>query len=166
MSASPEKKSPTARSGSPAARVSRSSKPARPRDKQILYRAGPNPDVLAPMIDIEVIGLDGTRWQDAALIDSGADRSAFPLHWLRRLKIRKTVDCHQRTFDGAGGRGRQWVYESGVRAVIEDREIRLAGCFVNSPVILLGREDFLCKFEVRLDQQNARYFLCPYSKGP
>jgi hypothetical protein len=114
------------------------------------------------MIDVEVVSLDGRRWRDGALIDSGADRSAFPLHWLRRLGIRKTVDCHQRKFEGAGGPATQWHYEDGIDAVIAGRRMRLAGCFVNAPVILLGREDFLCHFEVRLDQRNSRYFLRAY----
>jgi hypothetical protein len=114
------------------------------------------------MLDVEIIGLDGRRWRDGALVDSGADRSAFPLHWLRRLGIRRTVDCRKRTFDGAGGSGTQWLYEDGIQTLIEGRRIRLAGCFVDSPVILLGREDFLCHFEVRFDQRNSRYFLRAY----
>jgi predicted aspartyl protease len=113
------------------------------------------------MVDLEVIAPTGHRLVDAALVDTGADCSAFPLHWMRRLGIRKK-DCLVRTFETAGGPAKQWRFRDGLQAVILGRRIGLEACFVDTPVALLGREDFLAHFRVSFDQRQCRFTIRPY----
>lgn len=148
----------TGPSASPAARAPRSSKPRRWRTFGYDASSG---HLLAPLIDIEVVAPDGRLWQDSALIDTGADTSAFPEHWLKRLGILKK-DCEFRRFTTAGGIGKQWRHPDRLQANIAGRQLLLEACFVNTPVVLLGREDFLMHFEVAFDQRNSRFRIRPY----
>jgi hypothetical protein len=113
------------------------------------------------MVELELIGAGGQRVSDAALIDTGADKSAFPRSWMKRLGVdRKACDSHP--FDSAMGTGSQLRYPDGLRAIAFGREIQLQANFVNTPVALLGREDFLNEFEVRFDQRNSRFMVWSY----
>lgn len=56
------------------------------------------------MVGLEVIGPTGLRVTDAALVDTGADVSACPVSWMRRLKIFKK-DCRRETIETAAGLG-------------------------------------------------------------
>jgi hypothetical protein len=113
------------------------------------------------MVELVLIGPDGRRVLDAALIDTGADKSAFPRSWMKRLGIDKGA-CDSHPFDSATGKGSQLRYRDGLRAIAFGREIQLQGNFVNTPVALLGREDFLNEFEVRFDQRNSRFLVWSY----
>jgi predicted aspartyl protease len=112
-------------------------------------------------VPIEVTGPNGKKITDSALIDTGADTSAFPLHWMRRLGVLKK-NCDEQEFLTAGGCANQWNYEPGLDAVIVGRRIKLTAVFVDTPVALLGREDFMAEFEVWFDQRGSRYALRPY----
>jgi hypothetical protein len=48
------------------------------------------------------------------------------------------------------------------RATVQEREIELSATFSNTPVVLLGREDFLQHFEVTVDQRGRRFTLRSY----
>ncbi len=110
---------------------------------------------------LELIGPTGLRVTDAALVDTGADVSAFPVSWMRRLKIFKK-DCRRETIETAAGLGTQWRYEDGVDAIILGRRITLQATFADTPVALLGREDFLMHFRVSFDQRACRFTIRPY----
>ena len=117
--------------------------------------------ILAPIVDIELRGPGGRVVRDAALIDSGADASAFPVHWMRRLGIRKG-DCRRSRFETAGGQGIQWTYNKDIVATIVGHELPLKAVFVDAPVALLGRQDFFAHFAVAFDQRNERLTLRRY----
>lgn len=95
------------------------------------------------------------------MIDSGADASAFPVHWMRRLGIRKS-HCRRSTFETACGQGVQWTYKHDLVAMIVGQELPLKAVFVDAPVALLGRQDFFAHFAVRFDQRNERFTLSRY----
>jgi hypothetical protein len=113
------------------------------------------------MVDLELIAPNGVTLHDAALIDTGADASAFPLYWLNRLQLRKK-DCRRRAFSTAGGSAYQWRYPERMRATIMGHEVELDAVFVNTPVALLGRADFMEYFEVTFDQRGGRLHARPY----
>ncbi len=114
------------------------------------------------MVDIQLRGPSGRIVFDGALIDSGADASAFPVHWMERLGIRKR-DCRRSTFESAGGQGVQWTYRGDVLpANILGHELDLKAVFADTPVALLGRQDFFEHFAVRFDQRNERVTLTRY----
>jgi hypothetical protein len=108
------------------------------------------------MLDVEIIGKDGNSVLDVALVDTGADVSAFPRHWRRRLGILHK-ECRRRSVVTASGTGFKLVYEPGVEAVILGRRLRLQATFLDTPVALLGREDFLNAFQVTFDQPAERF---------
>lgn len=114
------------------------------------------------MVGLELLGLDGRRVVDAALIDTGADSSAFPIHWMKRLGIRK-MDCTKRTFTTAGGTGCQWQYPNRLVGVVLEKTIELEAVFVDSPVALLGRNDFMTHFELTFDHATKRVLARPYN---
>jgi predicted aspartyl protease len=113
------------------------------------------------MVGIELLGLAGRRIVDAALIDTGADASAFPIHWMRRLGIRK-MDCKQHLFITAGGEAKQWQYPKTLTGVVLGKTIELEGVFVDTPVALLGRNDFMTHFELTFDHHGSRVLARPY----
>jgi hypothetical protein len=161
MTDSKEKTGRTAHSASRVARARPSSDRRRPRRTVIPYGAGPTPDELEPIVALQVTGPNGKTISDSALLDTGADTSAFPLHWMRRLGIWKK-DCTAQEFLTASGCADQWSYEPGLEAVVLDRRLRLRGVFVDTPVALLGREDFMSEFEVSFDHRHSRFSLRPY----
>jgi hypothetical protein len=108
------------------------------------------------MLPLEIIGLDGRRHSDSALIDTGADSSAFPLFWMKLLGIRKK-DCRKQDFTSAGGTADQWNFRDGLTAIILGQQVQLVANFVDTPIALLGREDFLVRFRVRFDQSRQRF---------
>jgi hypothetical protein len=52
---------------------------------------------------------------------------------------------------------------AGAPVPVLERRIELSATFSNTPVVLLGREDFFVHFEVGLDQRGKRFWLEPYS---
>jgi hypothetical protein len=113
------------------------------------------------MIPVRVVGPNGKLVTDFALLDTGADTSGFPIHWMRRLGIRKK-DCIRQTCQTACGMGVQWTYEPGLETVVIGRKIRLRAVFTDAPVALLGREDFMSEFEIWFYHLNSRLALRPY----
>jgi hypothetical protein len=113
------------------------------------------------MLELEIVAPNGRRLTDAALVDTGADTSAFPLHWMRRLGIYKK-DCRKRQFDTAGGCADQWSFADGVEAIILGQRVTLRAVFVDAPVALLGRDDFLASFRVNFDQRAQLFTVEPY----
>lgn len=113
------------------------------------------------MVDLELFAPNGATLRDAALIDTGADASAFPIHWLNRLEIRKK-DCRRRTVATACGPGVQWRYPERMRAKILGHDVELEAVFVDAPVALLGRADFMEYFEITFDQRARRLRARPY----
>jgi predicted aspartyl protease len=113
------------------------------------------------MIPIRLYGVGGAVVEDSALIDTGADSSAFPLSMMSRLGIQE-ADCDPGTFESAGGEAKKWTYRRSLNAQIAGQEIELKAVFCNTPVSLLGREDFLGRFRVGFDQRKSRYRIQPY----
>lgn len=95
---------------------------------------------------------------DAALIDSGASASAFPIHWMAKLGIQEE-ECEPQRLVTAGGRATQQHYPPGVVAEILGRTVRLEANFLKAPVALLGRSDFFKRFRVTFDQRKGYFFV-------
>jgi hypothetical protein len=99
--------------------------------------------------------------EDFALVDTGADSSAFPLWMMSRFGVARE-DCEAVEFESAAGPGKQWIWSSPITAVILDRRLSLKPVFADTPTTLLGREDFLGEFKVSFDQRASSFTLEPY----
>jgi hypothetical protein len=98
---------------------------------------------------------------DEGLVDTGADTSAFPLWIMKKFGILKR-ECRQEKFDTAGGKAKQWIWEDGIDATILGKRVKLHGVFCDTPVILLGRNDFLGRFKVAFDERALSFSVTPY----
>lgn len=122
---------------------------------------------LIPAIGIRVRGLDGT-WQPEtlALVDSGADVSAFPATWASSLGV--TLDpscCEEKEAMTAAGPTVIWAYKPGLQVAVEGVAHLLKADFCSGlDVPLLGRRDFFDKYRISFDQRAKTFTLEPY--GP
>lgn len=103
----------------------------------------------------------------AALVDSGADRSAIPLGLARAVGIpydpAKPIQSR-----GAGGTFDQFEATAEVLLESEIGPIRLDRPTLNDhiPFILLGRDDFFRAYVVRFDQRAMTMEFQPYVPSP
>lgn len=118
-------------------------------------------DTYGPTLPIRILGPNGRVLDDAGLVDSGADTSAFPLFMMKELGIAKN-QCTAREFSGAGGPACQWTWD-------EDLDARIAGCrlglkavFTDTPITLLGRGDFCRRFKVQIHERALKFGVKPY----
>jgi hypothetical protein len=120
---------------------------------------------LGPLINFKLVGPNGSTVEDSGLIDTGADSSAFPLWMMDSFGISKE-ECEENDFDTSGGAAKQWVWqangEDSFAATILDRRVRLKAVFTDTPVPLLGRDDFLACFKVLFAQRGPWYAIRPY----
>ncbi len=124
---------------------------------------------LGPIIGFRLFGPDGSAIEDFALVDSGADHSAFPLWMMETFGISKT-DCHEHKFPAAGCEGTSWSWQDAdgehLRARVRGRELPLRAVFTDTPIALLGRNDFLRRFKVKLNQRAQAFAIKPYYERP
>lgn len=97
-----------------------------------------------------------------ALADTGADSTAFPLDYAAELGIDLDQDCERKELQTASGQGSQYVYPPGLTAQIEDVRFSVTGVFSDTPVIILGQEDFFARFHAAFDRQAQTITIRPY----
>ena len=115
----------------------------------------------SPMVPIAMQG-PAEPIVNYALADTGADSTALPLKEAKELGIDLEKDCRQEVDRTAGGKGMQFVYEPGLAAQIEDVQFPLSATFMDTPVIILGQEDFFKHFKVTFDHRAQQITLRPY----
>lgn len=102
------------------------------------------------------------RFPIYAIPDSGADRSCFPKAWAGPLGI-KLGDCEKYPVHTGNGKTHHHEWAGGIIATIADREIKLAACFGNIKVGILGRYDFFHEFVVCFDHRKRITLLTAYT---
>lgn len=113
---------------------------------------------MAPKVGIEVAGANGALVREAALIDTGADESAFPSGFMATFGI-EASQCREEEFDTAGGSAKQYRHDEHLNVIILGHHFELPAVFCDVPACVLGRDDFLSKVHFRLDQPNHRFAL-------
>ena len=135
--------------------------PSRPASTKFAYAALDQGLSLAPAIEVEVEGREGTWFPFRMLPDSGASGTVFP----RRQAVPLGFDlreCEQFAVDTGNGKAKHWRAPQPIRARIADREILLRACFGNIGVPVLGREDFFAEFYVEVDEVSRFVKITPH----
>jgi hypothetical protein len=114
------------------------------------------------MVPIAVQGPNGEPLTDYALADTGADSTAFPLDRAVELGISLENDCVEEEVTTANGVGTQFVYKSGFAAMIEETQFAVTGVFTDTPVIVLGQQDFFARFHASFCSQTETLVIRPY----
>lgn len=98
-----------------------------------------------------------------ALVDSGADSSIFPLEIAAHLGI-DLGQCRREDCTTAAGPSTQHIWEPGLDAQVQAMNVtvHLRGAFSETPVGLLGREDFFDAFRVSFDHRRQTFRLEAY----
>lgn len=117
----------------------------------------------SPMVPIAVQG-PGEPLVDYALADTGADSTAFPLDRAVELGISLKDDCVEEDVTTANGTGTQHVYRPGLAAVIEDTQFAVTAVFTDTPVIVLGQQDFFARFHASFCSQTETIAIRPYDE--
>jgi hypothetical protein len=97
----------------------------------------------------------------AAVVDSGASCSCFPVTYAEELGI-DLSDCEQRTGGTAGGPAEQYVWHEGLATEICGVAITLSAVFASTKVPLLGRDDVFRHFRVLFDERRRTFTLTAY----
>jgi hypothetical protein len=113
------------------------------------------------MVPIAVQG-PGEPLVDYALADTGADSTAFPLDHAVELGISLENDCKEEEVTTANGRGTQFVYPPGFSAVIEETQFAVTAIFTDTPVIVLGQQDFFARFHATFCSETETLIIRPY----
>jgi hypothetical protein len=113
------------------------------------------------LVPFKVVGPNGAVIVDSGLVDSGADSSAFPVWMMKRFAILKR-ECKKEKFETSGGEGVQWIYPRNLEATIFERHMALTAIFTETPIALLGREDFFSAFRVGFDERTLTLTIDPY----
>lgn len=117
-----------------------------------------------PMVPIAVQGPKAIV-SDYGLADTGADTTSFPMAHMTDFGIERS-DCDEEEITSAAGIGRQFIYPARLRAQVEDVQFEVIPAFMETPVILLGQEDFFTHFEVTFDHRAQKVTLRPYPPRP
>lgn len=94
-----------------------------------------------------------------ALVDSGADVSAFHVSVARQLGV-DLDSCRTTTVGGVGGSLTAYACE--VHLEIEGHRFPIEARFVPMPIALLGRQDVFARFLFAFDQRALRLLREPY----
>lgn len=113
------------------------------------------------MVPIALQG-PGDPLVDYALADTGADSTALPLDRAIELGIDLENDCVEEEVTTANGVGAQHVYKPGLSAVIEDTQFAVTAIFTDTPVIILGQQDFFARFHATFCSQTETITVKPY----
>ncbi len=111
---------------------------------------------------LHIAGPNGKQFPITGIVDSGADVSLFPSAWAEPLGI-QIADCETVIGGSASGGGQYHYWPEPIQATLLGKAFKLEAVFGGNSEVLLGREDFLAQFELRLDQKKRRFFLDPYS---
>jgi hypothetical protein len=134
---------------------------SRPASTKFAYAALNQGLSLAPAIEVEVEGRQGTRFPFRMLPDSGASGTVFPRKHAVPLGF-DLRDCEPFHVDTGNGRAKHWRTPRPVKALIAEREVLLSPCFGNIGVPVLGREDFFAEFYVEVDEVNRFVKITPH----
>jgi gag-polyprotein putative aspartyl protease len=113
------------------------------------------------MVPIALQG-PGEILTDFALADTGADSTALPLDHAADLGIDLERDCRKEIGRTANGPGDQFVYAPGLAAQVEDIQFRVMATFMETPVIILGQEDFFRRFHAAFDHREQTLTIRAY----
>lgn len=94
-----------------------------------------------------------------ALVDSGADVSAFQLDLAHQLGIDLTA-CRQTVAQGVGGRAT--AYACSIEMEVARRRFPAEVRFVPMRIALLGRNDVFAQFRLAFDQRASVLHADPY----
>lgn len=114
-----------------------------------------------PVISLALRGPSRVDVPILGLVDSGADYSVLPLGLTSLLGI-DIGQCQQIEGHSAGGHTDYFIWAKPLRTKLLGRDIQLKATFGNTPVALLGREDFFANFKVSFDQRKKRFRLDAY----
>lgn len=128
-------------------------------------RPGALGSIKAPAIPIVLVGKDSAKqFHTIALIDTGADFSALPSHVAEILGL--DLSGEKETVSGVGGKVE--AIRSEATLVIKGRrekatmrlELRVVLADVEDEFpVLLGRKDFLERFEVTINEKEGKIWL-------
>lgn len=117
-----------------------------------------------PAIPIQVIGPNGTRREQDALIDSGSEWSALPVDYMSDFAIRKE-DCQEVRPRGAPIEVVELWYEPGVRTIVLTHEFLLHPYFTSRVAMpALSESDFFREFRVTFDYREQQFRLDRYEE--
>lgn len=97
-----------------------------------------------------------------AVIDSGADSSALPYSYAEALGIDLEKDCKRVTGMSSGGETEQHVFNPGLHGEVFGHRFKMMGVFTDTPLILLGQEDFFMQFHIAFDRRAGEVTLRAY----
>jgi hypothetical protein len=97
------------------------------------------------------------------VVDNGADNTFIPLALAQVLGI-DLGECRTEVCNTAGGPTTQYIWEAGLDAQVQGINVtlHLKTAFSDTPMTLLGREDFFHTFKVEFDQRVPRFRLETY----
>jgi hypothetical protein len=112
-----------------------------------------------PIVDITLSGPADLPLSTMAVVDSGADGSALPLSFAAELGIDLDADCACETGMSSSGDAEHRIFRPGLEAVVYGHRFRIDATFSDTPLILLGQEDFFMKFHIAFDRPGERFTL-------
>jgi len=115
---------------------------------------------LRPCLTIELKGPTGQKLDlpIPALLDSGADSSVFPIELAELLGV-SLPKCRKEAFDSADGDGTEFVWDEPLTATFDGQTVKLTAAFADTPIALLGRDDFFVHYLVTINQRDRNFIL-------
>jgi hypothetical protein len=114
---------------------------------------------LTPIVDITLSGPGELPLSTMAVVDSGADSSALPMHFAVELGIDLDEDCARATGMSSSGDAEHRIYRPGLQADVYGHRFQIDATFSETPLIVLGQEDFFMKFHVAFDRPGKQFTL-------
>jgi len=111
------------------------------------------------MVDITLTGPDEPPLSTMAVVDSGADGSALPMDLASALGIDLDADCRSETGVSSDGDAEHRIYEPGIEVEVYGHRLKIDATFSNTPLILLGQDDFFMRFHVAFDRPAKEFTL-------
>jgi hypothetical protein len=118
-----------------------------------------------PCVSVVLIGI-GSRVPVLGVVDSGADNTFIPVSLAQHLGI-DLGKCRTEVCNTAGGPATQYIWDPGLDAQIQGINVtlHLKTAFSDTPMTLLGREDFFNAFKISFDQRVPRFTLETYESA-
>jgi hypothetical protein len=121
--------------------------------------------IARPVIEVNVLGADGTLHSDRFLVDSGADCTALSAAFLERLRLPTRAPVSHQALQGIGGHGDYVLLSTALEFTNDSRGVtRVRGdvvAFVDtsaSDMSILGR-DVLNNFDLILSRRRNEVLL-------
>ena len=122
--------------------------------------------VKRPMLELDLVGLEGNKISVLGLVDSGADTTMLHIQYATALGI--TLD-QTKTRDVMGvGSGKVKVYTAPLKLKIKhfEKKVEVPAWFVDSENvnILLGQEVFFDLFRIKFERDHDTFEVSPSPK--